>query len=106
MNTVHVVVALLSRDEGRDGFILKEYDHMDDLFQQLVQGDGLARVSTTYQRAMRFGEEKVVVTITCACDQNEASINRAGELLFRKAVELVDENYGLLAESANQEKPA
>lgn len=74
---------------------------MDDQFQGLVQGDGLARIETTYQRAVNFHEEKVVVTLSVACDQNEATINRAAELTFRKTLELVDDNYSLLQEAAN-----
>lgn len=72
----------------------------DDKFQSLVQSDGLARVDTLYQRAVNHHEEKVVVTISVACDQNEPMINRAGELTFRKALELVDDNYSLLMDNA------
>jgi hypothetical protein len=74
----------------------------DDKFQTLVQGDGLARVETLYQRAVNHHEEKVVVTISVACDQNEASINAAAEATFRKALELVDDNYSILLDNAEK----
>ncbi len=78
----------------REGFLA------DDKFQGLIQGDGLARVETLYQRAVNHHEEKVVVTVSVACDQNEAAINAAGEATFRKALELVDDNYSLLMDRA------
>ena len=104
MNRVHYSLVLLPKGGG-DALFLKEGYIVDDKFQALVQGDGLARISTTYQRQMKFAEEKVMVTITCACDQNESTLDRAGELTFRKALELVDSNYGLLMEMAQQEGP-
>lgn len=102
MNQVHYVIALLPAKWGDPLATLEGYI-VEDAFQQLVQGDGLSRIATTYQRQMRYGEERVVVTLTCACDQNEPTINRAGELTFRKALELVDNNYGLLLEMAEKE---
>lgn len=74
----------------------------DDNFQTLVQGDGLARVKTLYQRAVAFHDEKIVVEISVACDQNEAMINRAGELTMKKAFELVQDGYGFLMDQAEQ----
>lgn len=74
----------------------------DDKFQQLVQGDGLARVETLYSRAVNFHEEKVTVTISLSCDQNEPAINKAAELGFYKALELVDDNYSILMDRANE----
>ena len=68
----------------------------DDKFQALMVGDGLARVTTTYGRGLPYGEEKVSVTVTIACDQNEATINKAGEVTFLKALELVGDGMGLL----------
>ena len=74
----------------------------DDKFQALVQGDGLARVETLYQRAVAFHEEKITVTVSLACDQNEMAINRAGELGMKKALELVDDGYSLLLDEAQK----
>jgi len=75
---------------------------MSDKFQGLVQADGLAKVSTTYQRALKYGEEKVVVTVTVACDQNEPQINEAGKWTFLKAMELTDDNFSLLEKAAEE----
>lgn len=88
---------------GGDLLRYKEIDIMDDVFQQLAGNDALARISTTYQRSLKFGEEKIIVTVSCACDQNEGTINKAGELTFRKALELTDDNFGLLAEEAERQ---
>lgn len=73
-----------------------------DPFQQVL-GNGLARVSTTYQRAMKYGEEKVVVTISCACNQDEATINATAALAFNKAAWLTDWAYGMLLQNAQQQ---
>lgn len=98
MNQVHFQVAILH--VNGDSTLAREGYIMDEKFQALVQGDGLARVSTTYQRALKYGEEKVVVTISVACDQNEPQINKAGELSFLKALELTDDNFSLLEAAA------
>lgn len=87
----------------KDGTTVIRYEEgylADDNFQNLVQGDGLARVKTLYQRAVSFHEEKITVEVEVACDQNEQAINRAGELTMKKAYELVQDGYGYLAEQA------
>jgi hypothetical protein len=98
VNPAHALVAVLH--QNGDSTLVREEYIMSDAFQGLVQADGLARVSTTYQRALKYGEEKVVVTITVACDQNEAQINEAGKLTFLKALELTDDNFHLLDEAS------
>lgn len=92
----------IHKDDGRTVIEYKEGYLADDNFQALVQGDGLARVKTHYQRAVAFHEEKIVVEIEVACDQNEAAINRAGELTMKKAYELVQDGYGYLMDQAEQ----
>lgn len=82
--------------------IVKE-GYLGDKFQDLVQGDGLSRISTTYQRQLKYGEEKVVVTLSVACDQNEQTINEAGKLTFLKSLELTDDDFGLLEEARRLE---
>lgn len=76
----------------------------DDKFQELMVGDGLARVSTTYGRGLSYGEEKVSVTVTIACDQNEATINKAGEVTFMKALELTGDGWSVLEQLAQKHK--
>jgi hypothetical protein len=99
---VRAQIAVVPR-HGGDLLFYKEIDIMEDVFQQLACNDALSHVSTTYQRALKYGEEKIVVTVSCACDQNEATIDRAGELTFRKALELTDNNFGLLMEEAERQ---
>lgn len=81
-----------------------EGDMADDKFQALMVGDGLARVTTTYGRGLPYGEEKVNVTVTVACDQNEATINKAGEVTFMKALELAGDNWSILEQLAQKQK--
>jgi hypothetical protein len=90
----------IHKDDGKTVISYTEGYLADDNFQTLVQGDGLARVKTLYQRAVAFHEEKITVEVEVACDQNEQAINRAGELTMKKAFELVQDGYGVLADQA------
>lgn len=76
----------------------------DDKFQALIAGDGLAKVSTSYAQGLPYGEEKVSVMISVSCDQNEAAINKAGEFTFMKALELVNDGWGVLNQIKDQHK--
>lgn len=76
----------------------------DDNFQALVQGDALGRVTTTYTKGLPYGEEKISVSVSVACDQNEATINKAGELTFLKGVELVSDGWSVLQQLDQQQK--
>jgi hypothetical protein len=78
----------------------------DDKFQALAAGDALAHVSTTYTRGLPYGEEKVSVMVSVACDQNEATINKAGEHTFMKALELVGDGFSVLEQLRQMEKKA
>lgn len=55
-----------------------------------------ARVSFSYTLGVEFGTEKVAATVTLDCDQTESVIDRAGELAFTKAVELVNDAWSEL----------
>lgn len=55
-----------------------------------------ARVSFSYTLGVDFGTEKVAATVTLDCDQTEPIIDRAGELAFTKAVELVNDAWSEL----------
>lgn len=55
-----------------------------------------ARVSVSYTSGIDYGAEKVTATVTLNCDQTEPVINRAGELAFVKAVELVTDAWHVL----------
>lgn len=55
-----------------------------------------ARVAVGTSEGMDFGQLKVSVTVSVACDQDEASINKAGELAFYKAIELMRDGWSEL----------
>lgn len=55
-----------------------------------------ARVSISVAEGMDYGALKVSATVTVCCDQNEATINKAGELAFHKALELVRDGWSEL----------
>lgn len=68
---------------------------VDDKFEALWKDRSVepARVAVGTAEGMDFGQLKVSVTVSVACDQNEASINKAGELAFYKAVELMRDGW-------------
>lgn len=55
-----------------------------------------AKVSYGYSEGLEFGSYKVSVTISLECDQREDVLNKAGELAYKKARELVDDGWSLL----------
>lgn len=77
---------------------------MGDKFNELASGDGLARVSMTYTRAVEFSVEKISTMVSLTCDQNETTINKAGELAFLKVMELTDDGFGMLMQLREEEK--
>lgn len=52
-----------------------------------------ARVSMTVAEGMDYGAMRVSATVTLACDQDEPTINKAGELAFYKALELIRDGW-------------
>lgn len=66
-----------------------------------------ARVSMTVSQSAEFGTVKVSANVSLACDQTEDSINKAGELAYRKAYELMTDGWNELCadlqEAADQE---
>lgn len=55
-----------------------------------------ARVSMSVSQSMEYGSAKVSATVTLCCDQNELTINQAGELAFVKACELLKDGWDYL----------
>lgn len=80
--------------EGRSP-ITKSGQLTDDQFRSLVTDPTgvLARVSLNVGESENYGALKVGATVTLTCDQNEVTINRAGELAFYKALELMKDGY-------------
>jgi hypothetical protein len=68
-----------------------EWDPFTILATQAQGGGGGAKVSYTTGTSKEYGEIKCSVTVTVACPQTEAGINMAGEIAFRKAVELMND---------------
>lgn len=70
----------------------------DDKFEALWKNRNVepARVAVGTSEGMDFGQLKVSVTVSVACDQNESAINKAGELAFHKAVELMRDGWSHL----------
>ena len=55
-----------------------------------------ARVGFSVGTQHNFGEVKVTATVTYECDQNTATIDRAGLACFNKAVELMTDGLTIL----------
>jgi hypothetical protein len=55
-----------------------------------------ATVSMSVGRSTEFGVVRVSASVALQCDQTEGSINRAGELAFNKACELVNDGWSIL----------
>lgn len=53
----------------------------------------LARVNMGVSESLEFGAVKVSASVTLTCDQNEKKINKAGELAFKKSLELVMDGF-------------
>lgn len=71
----------------------------DDKFRMLLTNGShspTARVNVGYSEATEFGANKVSASVTLECDQTEASINKAAELAYYKAREIVDDGWSLL----------
>lgn len=70
-----------------------------DAFRDLVKdppGSLRARVAMSYSLGLDYGVQKVSATVTLECDQRVASIDKAGELAYNKAYELVQDGWSWL----------
>lgn len=87
-----------SRDMEKPGVKLADAGRSADRFQKLVTNKGVepARVAVNYTEGIDYGAMKVATTVTISCDQTEESINEAGELAFRKALELTRDGWSVL----------
>ena len=69
-----------------------EYDPFATLAAQAqAAGQSTASVSYNVGTSMEFGAVKVGVNITLHCPQTEKALDMAGELAFRKGVELTND---------------
>jgi hypothetical protein len=71
---------------------------VDDKFDKLWSDKTKkpASISMGVQEGLEYGTQKVSATITLNCDQNEPSINKACELAFYKALEVVRDGWAEL----------
>jgi hypothetical protein len=68
-----------------------------DHFHELLTGRGpRATVSMSVGRSLEYGAIKVTSNVSLQCDQDEATIDRAGELAFRKACEFMNDGFSIV----------
>ena len=72
-------------------------------FEGLKLGDGAARVSVTTGYSHDYGSIKCSVNISLACDQNEATIDRAADMALDKAAQLADIGMTQLLDEATRQ---
>jgi hypothetical protein len=82
--------------EGKDGRHAEAGQIVGDPYSKLVSKSTTepAKVAIGLSESLDFGSMKVSVTVSLACDQNELTINKAGELAFNKALELLRDSWG------------
>lgn len=89
-----------TRTLQRRGWISHETGENIDPFAQLgsmVTGAAAkARVTYTMGTSREYGEVKCGCTVAIDCPQNEPSIDLAGELAYRKALELTNDGASQL----------
>ncbi len=83
-----------SKGESSDTGQLKGDDKFEALWKQ--RDVEPARVAITVAEGMDYGALKVSATVSVSCDQNEKTIDKAGELAFYKALELVRDGWSIL----------
>lgn len=83
-----------SKGEKSDVGQLKGEDKFEALWKK--RSVEPARVAISVSEGMDYGALKVSATVSVSCDQDERTINKAGELAFFKALELVRDGWGIL----------
>ncbi len=90
-----------NRSLQRAGYVLEEagasYDPFFLLGQKARQnGVGIAKVSYTVGTSREYGETKCSCTVSIECPQDEKNIELAGEVAYRKALELTNDGASQL----------
>lgn len=95
----------MSRDSSAE--VTKSGQLNDDKFKALITSteSTLARVSISVGESMNYGALKVSSTVTLNCDQNEVCINKAGELAFYKALELMQDGFSIYGVMVGPKEP-
>jgi hypothetical protein len=72
-------------------------------YASLLTGRGpRATVSMTVGRSLEYGSVKVTANVSLQCDQDEHTINRAGEMAFRKACEFMNDGFSIVEEEIRE----
>jgi hypothetical protein len=81
--------------ESAEGRASETGQIVGDLYKNLLSKTTKdpAKVAVGLSESLEFGSMKVSVTVSLACDQNEPTINKAGELAFSKALELLRDSW-------------
>ena len=58
-----------------------------------------AVISITTGRSAAYGEIKATATVTLMCDQTSAAMDETAFIAFRKAVEYMNDAFGLLVDN-------
>lgn len=87
----------------KDGAIVREEAGNMELLPELFRKNGAATVGLTYGNSLDFGKEKVSAFVTLTCDQDEQSIDMAGQLAFKKAMQLTEMGWDLIIRRAEAE---
>jgi hypothetical protein len=81
--------------------VLKREVLKDDQFARLATpGATHSNVGFQVGTQHNFGEFKILAVVSLACDQNEATLDRAAELALLKAMEYAREGFKILAGEA------
>jgi hypothetical protein len=84
----------------RKGNVVAEISGYIDPFRELISETGTdkAHVGCTYKRALQsYGGEALSFSVNVTCDQNQVTIDRAGELSMLKVIEMLGHGTELLA---------
>jgi hypothetical protein len=65
-----------------------------------IDGLELARVSSTVQRSVEYGEVKCSMTVTLSCPQTKEAVDYAMKVAFTTALEGVNDGFSYLAPGA------
>lgn len=92
----------------RQDTLLTRKEGTMDPFQTLIQSKdpsvrGQARISASYGTQYNFGEHKVSINISVACDQTGEMVDKAAELIFIKAVDLTEKGMQLVIDATTKQ---
>lgn len=100
MNSARVTVE-------KDGQIIFDHTEPMDEYEALRQGNGpTAQVGMNMGTSQEFGRLKIGASVTLTCDQNEATIDKAGYSALKKCVQMTTLGMQFLAQQSEGEPHA